>query len=566
MSGPGADDSFADLLSPEPQRRLADAGLARALSFAFNGGGEQPELARALAQARCTGSLWDAECFAEGLFLQAFAERCLGMALGGRGASLTRGLSSYFVRVLGAPPAYPSGAEAVRYRQAIAQELAERPAAESAAQGLSDALHQFFELLESGGVGVRLDPLGRRLDILAALVNSVRRAAELGDQASSGLRRLGTLSTRISALPAFQRLETLLDHDAHLATVQVNVRLGRSRETRAIEVVRVVGNRANPYYSSVWRRIWGRLSCLVRGYRISREEILGRLVAEVFEELIPVVIGLLQLLGDLELYRASLALKKCAERRGLAMSLPRFSKQRRLVGLFNPLLLLDSRCPVETDLHLSSPAVQVVVTGPNSGGKTRLIQALGLTQALGQSGLWVPAQQAELPWHEGLFASLGGSAEVDQREGRLGMELLRIRSMFESLEVGALVLVDELCAGTNPAEAEPLFLMVLELWAQLGAHSFVTTHLLGFATRLRAEPPAFSLAFLRAGLDEGARPTFRFVAGVADTALAAQTAKRLGVTHSQLAELVQRSTGRALARELASGSPSTAQDPVEAGH
>lgn len=549
MKATGSPGLFADLLNPEPRRRLADAGLRRALTFAFSGGGEQPELGRALAEAHCPDSLWDVDCFEDGLFLQAFAERCLSDALAIRGRSLARGLTAYFVRVLGAPPAQPLGAETVLYRQGIAQELAQRPMVEHASQTLCDALHQLFELLESGGVGVRLDPLGRRLDILAALANSVRRAADLGSHASSGLRHLVGLSERITSLPAYQRLATLLEQDSHLATVQVNVRLGRDRETRDLEVVRVIGNRSNPYHPHLWRRIWGRLSCLARGYRVSQDEILGRLVAEVFEELVPVVIGLLQLLGDLELHRASLALKQRAERLGLTMCLPEFCTRRRLVGLFNPLLLIDSGHPVPTDLGVSFPSEQVVVTGPNSGGKTRLIQALGLAQALGQAGLWVPAQAAELPWHEGLFVSLGGVAHAEQREGRLGMELLRIRRLFESLEVGALVLVDELCAGTNPAEAEPLFQMVLELLAQLGAQSYVTTHLLSFAGRLQSEPPGFALAFLRVELDASKRPTFKFVSGVATTALAAQTAERLGVTRAQLAELVERATARALHRD-----------------
>ena len=70
---------------------------------------------------------------------------------------------------------------------------------------------------------------------------------------------------------------------------------------------------------------------------------------------------------------------------------------------------------------------------------------------LGQAGLFVPAAQARLPWHDGLFASLAITPEAEQREGRLGTELLRIRRMFEKLEIGALVLE---CTNMPPYRAD----------------------------------------------------------------------------------------------------------------
>jgi DNA mismatch repair protein MutS2 len=136
----------------------------------------------------------------------------------------------------------------------------------------------------------------------------------------------------------------------------------------------------------------------------------------------------LQLLGDLEFYRLSASLADFARERGLSVSLPRFQgQQRRLSALFNPFLLLEDRPPRPCDVATGGFGAIVMITGPNSGGKTRLVQALGLTQVLGQAGLFVPAAAAELPWQDGVFASLSVAPEVDQREGRLGTELLRIR-------------------------------------------------------------------------------------------------------------------------------------------
>jgi DNA mismatch repair protein MutS2 len=104
------------------------------------------------------------------------------------------------------------------------------------------------------------------------------------------------------------------------------------------------------------------------------------------------------------------------------------------------------------------------------------------------------------------------------------------------------VLLDELCSGTNPSEAEQIITMVLDLLGDLGAEAFVTTHFLGLAERLAAASDAVGLGFLQAELDEERKPTFRFAAGVAKSSLAAETAGRLGVTRAKLDELLRRTS------------------------
>ena len=197
----------------------------------------------------------------------------------------------------------------------------------------------------------------------------------------------------------------------------------------------------------------------------------------------------------------------------------------------------------------------VILTGPNSGGKTRLLQAIALCQLLGEAGLFVPAREAEMPRVSGLFVSLLEEARADQPEGQLGMELMRIRRMFEQLEVGSLVLLDELCSGTNPSEGEEIARLVISLLPELGAQVFVTTHLLQFAARLAEERPVAPLAFLQVELDPHERPTYGFVPGVARTSLAHKTAARLGVTRDELAELVAAKKRAAAKAEAAPGAP-----------
>jgi DNA mismatch repair protein MutS2 len=178
-----------------------------------------------------------------------------------------------------------------------------------------------------------------------------------------------------------------------------------------------------------------------------------------------------------------------------------------------------------------------LITGPNSGGKTRLLQALGILQLCAQAGMPVPAAAARVRCVPGIFASLTQPSGAEQAEGRLGTELMRIRMLFERAALGSLLLIDELCSGTSPSEGEELFRMVLELLGELAPKAFVSTHFLAVAADLAAQPEARALGFLQVELGGDERPTHRFVQGVAATSLARRTAQRLGVTREELKAL-----------------------------
>ncbi len=146
----------------------------------------------------------------------------------------------------------------------------------------------------------------------------------------------------------------------------------------------------------------------------------------------------------------------------------------------------------------------------------------------------------------GLFVSLIAEARADQREGRLGTELIRIRDLFERSRPGSLIVLDELCSGTNPSEGEEIFRLVISLLRELRPRVWITTHFLQFAARLEEEESASAgLRFLQVELDDHEQPTFHFIPGVAKTSLAHQTAARLGVTREELLALVRRNCGGA---------------------
>ena len=357
--------------------------------------------------------------------------------------------------------------------------------------------------------------------------------------ATSALGRLRDFGVSVVAGDGFRRLAALLDHDEHQAALDLRVRIGADGEVRSMQIVRVSENRENPFYASLFRRLVVRFVLFLRGYRTTSGEVAERVLSDVFSGVEDEVGVLFQLIGDLELYLGAVGFRDRAARAGLAMVLPTRAPPGdalEVEGLFNPLLLVAGIPPAPCDVR-AGPRSIVLVTGPNSGGKTRLLQAVAIAQLLSDGGFFAPARAARVPRASGLFASLFEEARADQPEGHLGMELLRIRRCFDELDAGALVVLDELCSGTNPSEGEEIARLVLSLLPELGVRGFVTTHLLQFADRLAKESSA-SLEFLQVELDALERPTYRFLPGVARTSLAHKTAERLGVTRDELLQRI----------------------------
>jgi len=529
--------SVPDLLYPEPQRRLDARALREALTFAFATGGTSENFSKIWERAEFGASDFSSDCFARELFLSDFVARCLSFSVAGQKYVPERG---HLQRLIAHPPRDP---QVTQFRQEILRELSAVPERAEELAELTAKIRGLVQRLEAPDRGKRYDAIGRRIDILRGVREILDQLASSFTGAGEGLSRIRKFALEQQQLPAYDTLTNLLDHENNRATIELRVKVGYDGELRSFEIVRTGENHENPFYRTRFARLLTRITLWLQGYGFREAELLGRLGNAAFDGIQDCVISLFQLLVDMEFYLASLALKKLAQDSHLAMCLPEFraeaSAQAELEALFNPFLLLEERPPKTANISASTSAL-VVITGPNSGGKTRLLQALALAQLLGQSGSFVPARRATLALRHGLFVSLTHEASSDQREGRLGTELLRIRRMFEQLRFGSLVILDELCSGTNPSEGEEIFELVVSLLAELEPQAFITTHFLQFASRLEQERPVSRLEFLQVELDAQQNPTYGFVPGVATTSHAERTAARLGVTREALRELVDR--------------------------
>jgi len=541
-----------DILHATPSRRIDLERTKLALTLALASGSAGGVFSEALDTATIAPSSFRPSEFAEELFLQRFVAQGLRAKIAGQQPVMH---ARHLFRVLSQPPADPA---IVQFRREILAELSHSPGRRSALERVYVDLCKLRGLLENPS-GIRVwDENRRRLDILRVLKALLDGLADGFAGAESGLKRLAEFGTEVRASEPYQALSDLLKCDARQATVDVRVAVGADGSVNGFEVLAVKEQHDNPFVNPVWRRWLAKLELFVRGYRFSDGEILARLVDAVVTGLEDELASMVQLLGDLEFYLGALGFRDEASAAGLEVCLPEFvepSAPRELRRLFNPLLLVSGIVPVPSDLQSERLASTTLVTGPNSGGKTRLLQSLGLTQLLAQSGLFVPAASARLGWTSGLVASLIEETRADQAEGRLGMELMRIRALFERLQPGALVLLDELCSGTNPSEGEQIFELVITMMSQLEPQAFITTHFLAFANRLEQARTIPHLAFLQVELDGQRRPTYQFARGVAGSSLAAHTAERLGVTGEQLSALIQQN----LRVRPLTGAPGTAR-------
>jgi DNA mismatch repair protein MutS2 len=524
-----------DLVSHEPLVRIDVEELRQTLIFAFATGSSPDAFERVMGAVRLPPSAWDPSHFARDLFLAQLVERSFPVRACGRTYEPSSG---YLLRVISAPPRARAD---TLHRCSVLAELAASTSMRAELEQRYVEVTRLRSLLCSGR---GLSPAIRRLEILKALQATFGALAVSFAGASSGLARVRAFGAAVVETEAYRRLDALLDHESHLGTVDVRVRVGSDGELRTFQIVAVQENRENPFYASPLGRWIERLRLFLRGYRMNGGEIAERFYDDVFSGLEESIALLFQLLGDMELYLASLGFRDLAEAAGLSVSFPDLAPDKEtearltLEGLWNPLLLGEKRSPVPCDLATLEAGSVVVVTGPNSGGKTRLLQSIAFCQLLGEGGLFVPARVARLPRVAALFVSFLDEARADQPEGQLGMELMRIRRMFEQLEMGALVLLDELCSGTNPSEGEEIARLVISLLPELRAQVFVTTHLLDFASRLDASRPIPRLEFRQVELDADEQPTYGFGPGVARTSLAHKTAARLGVTRDDLLGLV----------------------------
>lgn len=264
----------------------------------------------------------------------------------------------------------------------------------------------------------------------------------------------------------------------------------------------------------------------LRVYQAEEKSEVERILSELTQDIAPYREDLeyhLTLLVELDFIQA-----KARYAQSIKAVMPKLNtaKQVALYQARHP--LLNEEEVVANDLIIGEEYKTMIVTGPNTGGKTVALKTLGLLQLMGQAGLFLPVEEGStMGIFSSVFADIGDEQSIEQSLSTFSSHLTTIVSILEKMDDNSLILFDELGAGTDPQEGAALAISILDAIAQTGSYVMITSHYPELKAYGYNRPETIN-ASMEFNVDT-LSPTYRLLIGIPGRSNAFEIARRLGL-------------------------------------
>ena len=380
-----------------------------------------------------------------------------------------------------------------------------------------------------------LDPLFQSIEPLTPLNNEIKRCIlsedEIADEASPGLSRV-----RRSIKSAADRIHTQLNsilnsHRTYLQDAVITMRDGRYCLPVKAEYKNQVSGMVHDQSATgstlfIEPMAIVKLNNEIRELEIQEQKEIEAVLASLSNEAAPHIEELrlnMELLAQLDFIFAKAALS-----RQYQCSAPVFNDKGRIHIKDGRHPLLDPQKVVPINIWLGKNFDLLIVTGPNTGGKTVSLKTVGLFTLMGQAGLHIPAWEgSELAVFDEVFADIGDEQSIEQSLSTFSAHMTNIVSILQQADSRSLCLFDELGAGTDPTEGAALAIAVLSFLHNMKCRTMATTHYSELKV-FALTTPGVENACCEFSV-ETLQPTYRLLIGIPGKSNAFAISKKLGL-------------------------------------